>query len=138
MCCRLSIQPLRLNIAESVLTIAQFNQVGTEWQRAVPEEECVVIAQLDIGEGKLRLMMRPAISGPNHHENRRVSAGIYFEVAAKYAEKVDGIVEQHGLVVPCRTPIGPLTKTIAVYPDRRLAWDNVCAGFQKEIINGSS
>jgi hypothetical protein len=138
MCCRTSVQPLDPEIATAILTIGRFqptiwsaHEEPVCWERAVPEEQARVVASLV--NGSLELSLTPAICSFVQHQNKRVAASIYFEIAAKYAEKVGGEVLQKATVSECR-PVGGHGLIIARYPGLPLTFDNVCRGFQSVLI----
>ena len=144
MCCRLVVTPLDPQLAASVLIIGRFEPVywlpgadyAVRWERQVPEEGAVVTASLT-GEA-LELSIAPAISIFAHHAGKRISAGIYFEIAAKYAEKVGGEITQRATVDRCRdnnATTGELL--LARYPELPLSFERVCAGFRSVILGAT-
>ena len=143
MCCRLVVTPLDPQLAASVLIIGRFEPVywlpgadyAVRWERQVPEEGAVVTASLT-GEA-LELSIAPAISIFAHHAGKRISAGIYFEIAAKYAEKVGGVVVQRATVDGCREGNGTQELLLASYPEMPLSFERVCAGFRSAILGAA-
>ena len=140
MCCRLLVTPLDPQLAASVLIIGRFEPVywlpgadyAVRWERQVPEEGAIVTASLT-GEA-LELSIAPAISIFAHHAGKRISAGIYFEIAAKYAEKVGGEITQRATVDGCRDSDATQELLLARYPELPLSFERVCAGFRTVIL----
>ena len=126
MCCRITVTPFDRNIAEAALRIGQFEQRDHwVWRRMVEGEGYVDVQQG--ADGELIIMLSPVISAAEHHLNKRVIAGIAFEIASKYAAHVNGEVRQIGRIASC----GGQTELIAVYPDEPLRdWHNICPGFR--------
>lgn len=137
MCCRSEVRPLDRAIAEAILRVGQFEEkTPGYWVRAVPEEGCSVVVNLG---GIFEASIQPSISTYDHHHGKRITGGIYFEICAKYAEKVGGEIIQKATVSGCKpadTPIASLV--IAQYPDKPLMWERVCRGFQEEILGWRS
>ena len=131
MCCRLTIEPLDADVARAVLLIGQFvpSPNATEYDRIISEEGAMVTAVLE--HNHLRLSLSPAITNLEGHNGKRITAGVYFEIAAKYAEKVDGTITQLSNVIAC----GGSSRVLAVYPHQPLDWSTICAGFAA-IISG--
>ncbi|HEY4685287.1 MAG TPA: hypothetical protein VII57_04490 [Dehalococcoidia bacterium] len=59
---------------------------------------------------------------------------MYFEIAAKYAEKVDGEVIQRATVAGCKLTDRPHELVLARYPSLPLSFDRICAGFQAVLL----
>ena len=137
MCCRLRCQPLVPEIAEAVLAIGLFQKSGFgQWKRDVPEEHGAVYAAFEtMGDGvkTLTLSISPAVSSDEGHHGKRVLAGIYFEIAAKYAEKVDGRIVQQANIGRCIQD-GVNQRVLAEYPDMPMDWSRICQGFQRELL----
>ena len=110
-------------------------EVAVNWERAIPEEGTLVNASLS-GDS-LELNISPAISVYSHHEGKRIAASIYFEIAAKYAEKVGGEIVQRAPVVGCKAPDHPQEILIARYPSLPMSFERVCAGFQSVLFHGA-
>lgn len=144
MCCRTSVSPLLIDVAETVLMVGQFKpvywspagalSVATNWEREVQEEDGgITVVHASLRDGSLELNLAPAISVFSQHHGKRNGASVYFEIAAKYAEKVNGLIEQKANVVGCK--VDPTNNLVlAQYPDMPLAWDRVCAGFQSILL----
>lgn len=120
-----------------ILSIGQFTPTNwsldaepVTWERIVPQESASITAT--IVNGCLDLSLSPAISIYTQHANKRIAASIYFEIAAKYAEKVGGEVLQKATVPECR-PVGGHGLVIARYPSLPLTFDSVCRGFQSVL-----
>lgn len=153
MCCRTSIHPLVPEVAEKILVVGGFkpvywasgrDDIATNWERAVYEDEDwanFVHATLwhgTEGDDTLELNLAPAISVFAQHYGKRRAASVYFEIAAKYAEKVGGRVEQRANVIGCRSSADPHVTdlVIASYPEIPLSYDRICPGF-KAVLLGS-
>jgi len=135
MCCRLTCEPLLPEIAQSVLMIGQFKPLNdtandTAWERQVAGEATTVRAVLS--GNTLELSITPAISMAIHHAEKRLAAGIYFEIAARYAEKVGGTIRQRATVPGCTDAGKELL--VASYPSQPMTFDRVCAGFRSAIM----
>ena len=131
MCCRLSISPLDPDVAKSILAVGQFHPVnGNYWQRNIPEEGTEVGAQLRPDSNLLQLNIQPAVSTYLQHAEKRLAASVYFEIAAKYAEKVNGTIVQYANVTGCLDPLRT-ERRLAAYPHEPLLFVHVCPGFQE-------
>jgi hypothetical protein len=120
---------MNTDVARAILAVGQFvpNDNETQWTRKVGDTVVVAHVQAD----RLTLSLSPHITADAHHEGRRDAAGVYFEIAARYAEKVDGTVQQRATIVACgQEPI----RTIARYPERPLTFDQCCPGFQRTFL----
>jgi hypothetical protein len=84
----------------------------------------------------LRLELSPSVSQYAHHADKRVSSGVYFEIAAKYAEKVGGVITQLSNVSGC-TEGGVSEHILAQYPEQPLRWEQVCPGFRETILGAA-
>ncbi|HLF70907.1 MAG TPA: hypothetical protein VI759_01990 [Dehalococcoidia bacterium] len=105
------------------------------WERIIPEEGTVV--SVSLADGSLELNISPAISAYAHHHGKRISASVYFEIAAKYAEKVDGRIVQRATVVGCKAGDNPQELLLAKYPSLPMSFDRVCAGFREALALGA-
>lgn len=136
MCCRLTISPLNIEMANAILLLGEFVQTGLlEYHRDVRLDEYNlhrVIARLEEQNNTLRLELSPTISLYPQHMVHRIDAGVYFEIAAKYAEKVNGHIVQLSNVAGCNN--GTSERLLAYYPTQPLMWDQVCPGFQEAIM----
>ena len=141
MCCRTVVRPLNEQLARATLTIGQFTPVyyspdrpefAIRWERAVPQEGTVVTVH--VLKDALELSISPAISAFNHHLGKRIAAGIYFEIAARYAEKVGGVVVQRATVDGCTMGETSKELLLASYPSMPLSFERICAGFQETIL----
>ncbi len=136
MCCRLTVHPLDPEIATLVLRTGLFvpsDDLGLQWSRYVLEEGCSVNAILIPDAGALRLELTPSVSAYEHHMTKRLAGGVYFEIAARYAEKVDGKITQLSNVTGC-TEGGVSEHVLAHYPALPLCWEQVCPGFREAIM----
>lgn len=140
MCCRTSVYPLDIEKAIAVLTIGQFKPVywspgkpetAIHWERLLESEGTVVHAALR--DGTLELNLAPAISVMSQHEGKRLAAGVYFEIAAKYAESVGGIIVQRATVLGCK-PHETQELILAKYPDMPMDFTKICKGFQAVLL----
>ena len=141
MCCRLSIQPFDAKLAAELLRIGLFvptyptDDLPGHWQRWVEEEQAAVNASFQAD--CLQLSLQPVIANWIDHHAHRITGGIYFEMAAKYAEKVGGEIRQHATVQGCRQ-VGSEMLLLASYPSLPLTFNRVCAGFQEVFLLGAT
>ena len=139
MCCRTEIFPLDPKLAEMILQIGRFKQIGKMvWEREVPEEMTTVTATFNESSKCLTLNIAPAISAMAHHAGKRITAGIYFEIAAKYAEKVGGEIIQRATVSDCKIAGSDSGLLLASYPSLPMSYDRICVGFQQVILGGQA
>jgi hypothetical protein len=140
-CCRTVVRPLNPELVKATLTIGQFKPVyfapdrpdlATRWERDVPEEGATVTVHV-VNDG-IELSISPAISEFHHHMGKRLAAGIYFEIAARYAEKAGGTVVQRATVEGCTSGLGSKELLLATYPSMPLSFERICAGFQVTIL----
>jgi hypothetical protein len=129
--------------AIAVLTVGLFQpvywspgkpQYAMNWERRIPEEGTVVNASLS--DNSLELNISPAISVFAHHAGKRIAAGVYFEIAARYAEKVGGEIVQRATVVGCKHSDHPEGLILAHYPGLPMSFDRICSGFQTVLLEG--
>lgn len=145
MCCRVNVYPIVPNLAATQLLIGQFEPIywlpgrdykdpiqAVNWERVIPEEGTIVRAS--ITNESLDLNISPAISTYSHHYGKRITAGVYFEIAAKYAERVDGQMIQRATVVGCKPSNSNMELIIASYPLLPLDYSKICPGFQAVIL----
>ena len=132
-CCRLEVEPLVLDIVAAQLAIGQFEfqPHNNTWRREIPEEHTCV--QASFVDKRLHLEIYPAIQHYDHHAGKRITAGVYFEIAARYAQKVNGRIEQLANVVGCSTT-GIQRKLLAEYPNSPMNFNAICNGFM-EVLN---
>jgi hypothetical protein len=131
-----------MSLAASILSVGQFQPkpgcikergVPLSWSRAIPEEGTIVIVSLS--GGIFDLTISPSISSFDHHVGKRITAGVYFEIGARYAEKVQGEMVQRATVVGCKNVDGS-GLVIARYPSMPLSFDRICNGFQAVLLAG--
>jgi hypothetical protein len=103
------------------------------WRRVIPEEGTAVNAIFVPESRALRLEVTPTVTHYSHHADRRIASGVYFEIAAKYAEKVGGRITQLSNVSGC-TEGGVAEHVLAQYPGSPLCWEQVCPGFRETIL----
>jgi len=136
-CCRTSVYPLDVETAVSVLGVGLFKPVywspgrpeaAVNWERQIDSEGTVVHASLR--DGSLELNLAPAISVFSQHHGKRIAASVYFEIAAKYAEKVAGTIVQRATVVGCKPSSSPQELILAEYPAMPMSFDRICPGFR--------
>ncbi|MPZ49462.1 MAG: hypothetical protein GEU75_09230 [Dehalococcoidia bacterium] len=129
----------------AVLTVGLFKPVywlpnkpeyAVNWERVIPEEGTVVNASLS--DQSLELNISPAISVFAHHSGKRLAASVYFEIAAKYAEKVGGEIIQRATVVGCKDGDHPQELLIAKYPALPLSFERICPGFRAVLLEGGA
>lgn len=152
MCCTTQVYPLDKKLAVPILIIGQFlpifwdttrdvrdliemdaQDVPASWVREIPEEGCRVTVNLV--SNKFEAKISPAISAADHHIGKRITAGVYFEIAAKYAEKIDGEIKQLSTVTLCRPPEGSESSLLlAHYPELPMDFSRICVGFQSVML----
>lgn len=140
MCCRTIVQPLHIPLALAVLEIGQFKATytatGSEWptlwERVVSEENSRVTVSL--AGSSFEINISPSISAYDQHMGKRITAGVYFEIAAKYAEKVDGEIIQRATVLGCKDDYQESALVVARYPSMPMTYDRICKGFQHILI----
>lgn len=103
------------------------------YERSIPEEGTRVTATIQ--DDALSLQISPTISLMSHHSYKRLAASVYFEIAAKYAEKVDGTITQLSNIGAC-VEDGVSMKVLARYPDEPMDMTKVCRGFQEVLAGG--
>lgn len=108
----------------------------TSWERKLEDEGTSVTAS--IVEGRVSFSIYPSISMYAQHRDKRLAASVLFEVAARYAQHVNGEVVQRGLVGGCR-PSGTATGDVVIarYPHVHLEHAAICTGFQA-VLQGRS
>jgi len=140
-CCRTSVYPLDTSLAASILTIGQFTPkayaveeagIPLSWQRYVEEEDAFVAVTL--GGGVFDISISPSISTYEHHLGKRVTAGVYFEISARYAEKVAGEIVQRATVMGCKESASSNGLLVARYPSMPMTFERVCHGFQSVLL----
>ena len=137
MCCKLTVSNLDREAAAALLAIGMFSPMTpTSWKRELSEEETAVVAMF-VGTD-LQLQITPAISHYSHHADKRMSAGVYFEMAAKMAEKVGGVITQKAQVAGCKIEGSAFADlVVARYPDMPLNFTQICPGFQAVFLGES-
>jgi hypothetical protein len=125
-CCKSETTPLIPDVAETILAIGQFvpNDEGTAFYRDVGESRVTAYLTGD----KLTLSITPAVSIDSHHEGKREAASVYFEIAARYAQRVNGQIKQCSTIQTCGQE---RERVIAQYPELPLAFSSVCPGFRR-------
>ena len=140
MCCRVSVQPSIPDIARSILATGQFKPQPyaldkplsevNGWTRLIEEEGVGVNVTID--KESVSISLSPAVSVYAGHHGKRRAAAVMLEIAARYAEKVDGEIVQHANVIGC-TEDGS-SRHLASYPSQPLQFDKVCNGWKAEFL----
>jgi hypothetical protein len=144
MCCRTSVYPLETSLAASILRIGHFmprpgcqeeGGLPLVWVRPIEEEGTVVTVSLS--SGVFDLTISPSISSFDHHLGKRITAGVYFEIGAKYAEKVGGEIVQRATVIGCKSSEDS-GLVVARYPSMPMSFERICHGFQSVLLPGAN
>ena len=129
MCCGARVRPLDPATVRHVLMIGQFESLASGgYRRELKEEGTAVIARMDTEA--LVLSLTPAINVLLDHGPRRLAAAVMFEIAWRYAEKVNGEAWQLATVAQCRSVGVESSRYLARFPIEPFTWDKVCPGFQ--------
>lgn len=131
----MEISPLHAETAAALLLVGHFHAVGNHYERDFPEEGTSVVAMLDEAGNRLHLSISPSVTVYGQHAEKRRAAGCYFEIAAKYGEKVGGTITQLSNVAGCSEGVN--SRELAHYPLEPMLFDRVCAGFRGLFLNGS-
>jgi hypothetical protein len=142
MCCRTVVHPLDIDSALAVLEIGMFrpafsaieSEYPVYWERLIPEENTRVAVSLS-GE-TFEISINPPISAFEQHLGKRITASVYFEISAKYAEKVGGEILQRATVMGCKSSYHEQALVVARYPSLPMSFDRVCRGFQQVLLPG--
>lgn len=114
--------------------VGLFNPLNDRtYERLIPEEGTSVTAT--INTDYLSLSITPAVTTMAEHSHKRLAASVYFEIAARYAEKVDGKIAQHSNIGACIAD-GVTEKVLAEYPNHPLDWQRICVGFADVLAGG--
>ena len=124
---------LAIGLFKPVYWLPNRPAVAVNWERVIAEEGTVVNASLT--DGSLELNISPAISVFAHHTGKRLAASVYFEIAAKYAEKVDGEIIQRATVVGCKSGEHPQELVLARYPLLPMSFERICPGFRALLLD---
>lgn len=130
MCCHCAVRPYDPLIAEAILRLGMFEQVPSTslWTRHIWDENTAVSAHQE-GDA-LVLTLAPVVASFEGHAHKRIAASVMYEIACRYAQKVNGTITQEAInVAECRLE-GP-TRTLAVYPETRFDYSMLCAGFRE-------
>lgn len=141
MCCRTIVAPLVPEIAVAQLTLGMFkpaytaagSEYPTLWERRVDEENCRVT--VSIAGQHFEVNISPSISAYDQHLGKRITASLYFEIAALYAEKVGGDVIQRATVLGCKDDFQESSLRLASYPSLPLSFERICKGFQHVLLD---
>ena len=147
MCCRMSCKPLHKETAVLILTTGLFvptywapnrPELAWQWERKIVEDDTdpsgaplITTVGVTLTDDEFALNLSPAISIYAHHAGRRRGASVYFEIAAKYAEKVDGEIIQRATVVGCKNEHDLV---VGRYPSMPLSFLRVCNGFREILL----
>ena len=143
MCCSCSISPVDRETAEAILALGEFTAMPgyspdapTMWEREVKDDEGFKVTVRARVEGNtLKLSLYPTITQPEHH--RRVSGGVYLEIACRVAEKCGAKIVQSSNVGECIENSDRL-KLLADYgAGQRLDWAAVCVGYRRAILGNA-
>ena len=104
------------------------------WERQILSENASVLARLDAFSGVLSLSIFPAVTKDADHLGKRETAGVYFEIAAKIAEKVNGTIIQHSNVGICRAEIDNMERLLGTYPAMPMSFSRICPGFRQTLL----
>ena len=133
MCCTCTVKPIVQETAEAILALGEFKDIGGHtWERTVRDDEgYVVTVRATVSSDTMLLILYPRITAMEHH--RRVSGGVYLEIACKVAEKCGSRIVQSSNIGEC-IQNGDREKLLADYgAGQRLDWEAVCVGFQRAI-----
>ena len=142
-CCRTSVYPLETSLAATILTIGQFSPrpstheeggIPVNWLRYIEEEGATV--SVSLSGGIFDVSISPSISAFEHHLGKRITAGVYFEICARYAEKVGGEILQRATVMGCKESASGAGLLVARYPSLPMTFDRICHGFQTVLMPG--
>ena len=131
MCCRVQVKPLDMDLAAAMLVLGQFEKFDYGWVRRLEEEGTAVYAKFH--SSSLELNINPVITNMSGHAGHRIAGGVMFEMGWRYAEKVNGTMEQHATVIECMVGRKSI-EVIAVHPDMPLKYEQVCIGFRKIFL----
>lgn len=122
-------------IAEATLLVGRFLKAADGGWRRLVEEEQASIAAYATREGLL-LSISPPVSSLAGHANKRIAASVMYEIAARYAEKVDGTIQQEGInVAACQLEgQGGAARVLAAYPESRLDFRQLCVGWRSVFL----
>jgi hypothetical protein len=140
MCCSTSVFPVDKVTAEAILLLGEFkprpsiyDTAPAMWERDVKDDDGVTITvRATIAGDHLNLSLFPNITQPEHH--RRISGGVYLEIACKVAEKCGSKIVQASNVGEC-IENSDRNKLLADYgAGQPMDWAAVCVGYQKAIL----
>ena len=125
-------------IAKMVLTIGQFTeQPNGTWRREIPEEDTRVVATLY--PDRLSVSLMPSVTTWEGHHHKRLAAGVMFEIAAKYHERVGGRLTQAGINVPaCQVETGGMVRTLLEDGEHGYFWERCCPGWQAVFLDNDA
>ena len=111
-----------------MLRIGLFVPDTTAYWRRTLEDGLMVTAYA--ADDALILSLSPSVASWDGHAEKRVAASCMFEMATRYAEKVNGTIIQAGITVPLCQTEGTHTRTLAVYPETRFDYKMLCPGWR--------
>lgn len=127
-CCKTKVLPLDKAVAAAVLATGMFvlGEHGV-WERRIEEEGTTITSYMT--EDSLIFALTPPVASMEGHEHKRLAASCMYEMACRYAQKVNGRIEQFAInVYPCLTE--GTTRVLANYPETRFDYSQLCPGFQ--------
>lgn len=139
MCCSTAVFPVDRETAEAILSLGMFTPAESypgapkRWERQVRDDDgmLVTVTGQVLGD-RLTLSLRPNITAFEHH--RRVSGGVYLEIACKVAEKCGAKIVQSSNIGEC-IENSDRNKLLADYgAGQPMDWAAVCIGYQKIIL----
>jgi hypothetical protein len=91
----------------------------------------------DSGLMHVQFALNPPIGGHTReeHKNAGQAASILFKVAMVLGERGGGTIKQMSLMGACKSEGEELI--LAQYPDSPLMYENLCAGFRADMLNGN-
>lgn len=136
MCCSVTVTPSVPETLQTYLGLGQFTQqrppyTGHIWVRTV--RDTAIHVYVDTKADLIRLSLFPAIGSYIQHVGKREVMSVLLEVAARYAEKVNGTVVQVNTVDECRGG-GEGRRLLAAYPEMPMRWEALCPGFRELFV----
>lgn len=141
MCCQITVTPLDIELAQAILATGQFLPTDAAiphmlWRRDLGLDETAKIMAVRVVLSPyttipvMHLYIEPSITTYEQHIHRRIPASVALEIAAKYAERVDGLITEHANVMGCSTG-GIRQHVIAQYPHIHLDYSLLCNGYKE-------
>lgn len=147
MCCQIGVTPLDIPLAVDLLTTGMFLPTTANnglaiphyWQRelGLDDDGRMMRVRVTLEEsptgGRMALYIEPSITAYDQHIHRRIPASCALELAARYAEKAGGTVQEMANVAGCAVD-GVRVHTIAAYPSQRMDYALLCNGYQEAFL----